>query len=152
MVFVFVATLTGFAQQTYEWKAYGLQVTLPSGMKVLQNTDDLFMVGNDQSKLEIHAMEEDLDELTEDDFAELFQTISNNLGVDLSTGDNEELTCKNGAGLFLIAEHKTNKNLFGIIALIGSETSDVFVCVAGLVTAKDAENAGKILGSFNFTR
>ena len=67
MVFVLVASLTGFAQNTYEWKAYGLQVTLPSGMQVLQNTDELFMVGNTKTKIEIHAMEESLEDLSEDD-------------------------------------------------------------------------------------
>jgi hypothetical protein len=152
MVFVLVASLTGFAQQTFEWKAYGLEVTLPAGMKVLQNDEELFMVGNDNSKLEIHPMDEDLDSISEEDVLEVVKTIGNNLGVDLSQSETKELSCQNGGGFYMVALHKTHKNLYGIISFAGSETSQISVCVAGLVTEADAEKAGFILGSFNFKK
>ncbi|MBQ5574618.1 MAG: hypothetical protein IIT37_01020 [Bacteroidales bacterium] len=152
MVFVLVASLTGFAQNTYEWKAYGLQVTLPSGMQVLQNTDELFMVGNTKTKIEIHAMEESLEDLSEDDVLAAIQSIGNNLNIDLAQSETVELECKNGSGFYLVAPHKTNPSLFGVICMADSNTSDVYVCVAGVATEADAEKFGQILGSITFKR
>lgn len=152
MVFALVATLTGFAQKTYEWKTQGVQVTLPEGFNMLENSDKDCVVGNGKTKIEIHIVEGNLDDITEDEVIAAIQKSAKTLNLDLTKSETKELECKNGYGIYTVAEHKTSDTIYGVISYIESNISDFYVCFAALADEEDAENIGFILGSFVFKK
>jgi len=153
MAIALMTSLTAFAQETYTWNKANVQLTVFNGMKVLQNDDEMFMVGNDNARIEIHAINQNLNDLSEDEVAGILISIADNLNIDLSQIGKDVFECVNGDGIFIIAPHKTDANTLGLIAFAGSKTSDNrVVCVAGLLTADQAENVGMILGGINFLK
>lgn len=151
IVFVFVAILTCFAQETYKWKKEKIEVTLPKGWEIIKVEDDKITAKSDLAALEFMPMDTKTVENDDNAMAQLIPTIANNLEIDLSKGMNDEYECIKGAGAIVIAPHKT-KDLMGVIALSASDKGNPYryFAIVGLFNEEASDDIEEVIESLHY--
>ncbi|MBO4771552.1 MAG: hypothetical protein J5595_03325 [Bacteroidales bacterium] len=152
LCFVLVASLSCLAQETYTWKKHKIEATFTKGMKIYQTDGEKVTITNGTAALDFLPLsQKTIDKTDDDDMMKLIPQIAENLEIDLEKAAKEEYECINGAGVCIIAPHKT-KDMYGVIALSASNEGNPYryFIIAGLFTEEDSDDIEEIISNLNY--
>lgn len=153
MVFALVAVLTGFAQKTYTWDKYKMQITPLPDATVEEKEDDMLLMYSDTYSIVAIPAKINLSKFSEDDWRTLFTQNAKDYNMDLSKSASDKYECDNGEGLFIFAPNTAHEGMMGIISYAGSNTSQKYCMgIFGMFDPNDAERLGYLLASIKFLK
>ncbi len=140
------------AQDTYEWKKYKMQFTVPEGMEVLQNDGDGVILKKDDMSFGISGLKKaiDFDALSDEELQQLILEFCKETKIDPKNADSKEIECNNGYGVFVLGERTDMEGWYSLFSFLESTVSKKMAVI--IICFKDGleEEAGKILGSITF--
>ena len=152
MVLLLGMVVSVMAQDTYEWKKYKMQFTVPSGMELLKNDGDgVVMKGTDMS-FGISGLKKaiDFDKLSDEELQELILEFCKETKIDPQNADSREIECNNGYGVFVLGERTDMEGWYSLFSFLESSVSKKMAVVIICFKEELSEEAGKILGGITF--